>query len=74
MLLLAPDFVTTTKIAVPYKLPNEECNVRLKKLSSHNFIQGFVFRISAEYRIVDFLYNLCAQGLVIGDPSSSAEP
>jgi hypothetical protein len=74
VLLLAPDFIITIEIAVPYKSLNEECNVRPKELSSHNPIQGFAFRMSAKYRIVDFLYNLCAQGLVIRDPSSSAEP
>jgi hypothetical protein len=74
VLLLAPDFVTATEIAVPYKSPNKGCNVRLKEFSSYNPIQGFASRMSAKYRIVDFLYNSCAQGLVIGDLSPSAKP
>jgi hypothetical protein len=73
VLLLALDFITIIKIAVPYKSPNEGCNVRLKELSSHNPIQGFASRMSAEYRIIDFLYNSYAQGLVIENLSSSAE-
>jgi hypothetical protein len=73
VLLFALDFITTIEIAVPYKLLNKEYNIRLKELSSHNPIQGFASRMFAKYRIVDFLYNLCAQGLVIGDLSFFAE-
>jgi hypothetical protein len=73
MLLFALDFITTIEIAVLYKSPNKECNIRLKELFSHNPIQGFAFRIFAKYRIVDFLYNLCAQGLIIRNPSPSIE-
>jgi hypothetical protein len=73
MLFLAPNLITAAEIAVLHKSPNEGCNIRLKKLFNHNFIQGFASRISAKYRIVSFLYNPCAQGLIIGDPFPSAE-
>jgi hypothetical protein len=73
MLLLTPGLIIAAEIAVPYKSPDEECNIRLKKLSSHNFIQGFSSRVSAQHRIIGFLYNPYTQGLIIRDLFSSAE-